>query len=91
LGILIREEGYAGEFFIPGDADSLANAIEKILINDEYRIQLGMTNYEAACSLPMDLIADKYLAYFNEIRNKKSKKQSVSNKPESGFRVPQTV
>lgn len=91
LGILVREEGYAGEFFVPGDVDSLANAIEKILTNDEYRIQLGMTNYEAACSLPMDLIAVKYLAYFNEIRNKKSKKQSMSNKPESRFRVPQTV
>lgn len=91
LGILIREEGYAGEFFSPGNAGSLANAIEKILVNDEYRIQLGMTNYQAACSLPMDLIADKYLAYFNEIKNRKSKKDLVANKPGSRLRVPQTV
>jgi len=91
LGILVREEGYAGEFFIPGDADSLANAIEKILENDEYRIMLGKTNYEAACSLPMELIADKYLAYFNQIRNRKMKTKLVGNKSEGRLRVPQTV
>jgi len=91
LGILVREEGYTGEFFVPGDVDSLANAIEKILVNDEYRIQLGMTNYQAACSLPMDLIADKYLGYFQEIRNKKSKKHLVADKPEGRLRVAQPV
>ncbi|MBT8204244.1 MAG: glycosyltransferase [Eudoraea sp.] len=68
LSILVREEGYAGEFFDPKDVASLADAIEKVLANEAYRIYLGKTNYEAACAIPMSRIASMYLEYFKAIQ-----------------------
>ncbi|GGD41591.1 glycosyltransferase [Muriicola marianensis] len=70
LGILVREEGYAGEFFEPNNTASLANAIQKILEDDAYRVALGKTNYKAACSLPMSEITKMYTDYFKAIRFK---------------------
>ena len=82
LSTLVKEEGYVGEFFDAYDASSLADAIEKILVNDVHRIHLGKTNFKAACSLPMSEITKMYLDYFEAI--KKSKEQGfnldVSNK-----------
>tara|TARA_R100001369_G_scaffold51937_1_gene78766 strand:- start:1436 stop:2665 length:1230 start_codon:yes stop_codon:yes gene_type:complete len=72
LSILVKEEGYKGEFFKPDSAESLANAIENILKDDFYRIQLGMNNYKAACSLPMSEIAKMYVNYFKAIQLAKS-------------------
>ena len=49
LGILVREEGYRGQFFTPSNADSLAKAIDAIISNDGYRVELGKRNYKASC------------------------------------------
>jgi len=68
LSILVKEEGYAGEFFDSTNVTSLADAIEKVLANDTYRIFLGKTNYEAACAIPMSQIASMYLEYFKAIQ-----------------------
>ena len=68
LSILVREEGYAGEFFDPKDVVSLADAIEKVLANEAYRIYLGKTNYEAACAIPMSRIASMYVEFFKAIQ-----------------------
>ena len=70
LGILVREEGYTGEFFEPGNTASLADAIERILVDDAYRISLGQSNYKAACSLPMSDITQMYTDYFKAIKYK---------------------
>jgi glycosyltransferase involved in cell wall biosynthesis len=70
LGVLVREEGYKGEFFEPNNTESLAGAIENVLVNDSHRIHLGKTNYEAACSLPMSEIAQRYTDYFKAIKYK---------------------
>ncbi len=70
LGILIREEGYSGEFFEPNNTGSLADAIQRILEDDAYRIALGKTNYKAACSLAMSEITKMYTDYFKAIRFK---------------------
>ncbi|MEO9893031.1 glycosyltransferase [Aurantibacter sp.] len=72
LGVLVREEGYTGEFFDPTSTESLADAIEKIVANDAYRIALGKTNYKAACSLPMTEITRMYVEYFKAIKLFKS-------------------
>lgn len=66
LGELIREEGYAGELFEPDDAESLANAIQKVVESDEYRRELSIKNYYAAVSLPMADIVDWY--YLHSLR-----------------------
>ena len=80
LGILVREEGYRGEFFEPENVESLAKALESILTNENYRIHLGKQNYKAACSLPMSKITEMYLDHFNAIRSKKGLKQPMVQK-----------
>lgn len=72
LGILVREEGYQGEFFDPTSTESLAEAITNILQYDSYRIHLGKTNYRAACSLPMSEITQLYIDYFKAIQFSKT-------------------
>ncbi|WP_010518626.1 glycosyltransferase [Croceivirga radicis] len=84
LGILVREEGYTGEFFEADNSDSLANAIEKILVNDAYRVELGQTNYQAATSLPMSKITSMYLDLFEAIAKRRGKirKEKIEEKTE---------
>jgi glycosyltransferase involved in cell wall biosynthesis len=76
LSILVKEEGYAGEFFNPESAVSLAKAIENILNDDAYRRQLAETNYKAACELSMEKITGMYMDYFEEINYKTQNSQS---------------
>ena len=71
LSVLVKEEGYVGEFFDAHDTSSLANAIEKIITDDSYRIQLAKQNYRAACSLPMSDITQMYVDYFKAIQKSK--------------------
>ncbi len=73
LSLLVQEEGYKGEFFDPTSIDSLADAIEKIVIDPEYRQELGKTNYKAATAYPMSRIADIYVSNFNSIKERKNK------------------
>ena len=73
LSILVKEEGYKGEFFNPISVTSLADAIENILLHDAYRIHLGMTNYKAASVLPMSTITQTYIEYFKAIQKAKLK------------------
>jgi len=68
LAILVKEEGYQGEFFDPTSVDSLANAIQKIVQDPSYRIALGKTNYDAATAFPMSKIVDMYMQHFKEIK-----------------------
>lgn len=78
LSILVREEGYMGEFFDPNSAASLADAIEQIVTNDEYRKILAKTNYKAACSLPMSTITEMYIDYFKAIKLSKIEGFTIS-------------
>ncbi len=73
LSILVKEEGYNGEFFNPESVSSLADAIQTIVTDVDYRIELGKTNYKAATALPMSTITQMYL---DEFKNIKSKKQN---------------
>ncbi|RME11524.1 MAG: glycosyltransferase, partial [Ardenticatenia bacterium] len=67
LAELVREEGYAGEFFDPGDIESLAHAIQTFLLNDEYRREVGWRNYLASKGLGMDDVVDWYLLHFQTL------------------------
>ncbi|UOB19064.1 glycosyltransferase [Abyssalbus ytuae] len=71
LSELVRDEGYRGEFFKPENVSSLAKAIKKIVLNDEYRLELSRANYKAATSLPMEKITDMYLDHFETIKQQK--------------------
>lgn len=63
---LVTEEAYRGEFFNASDVESLAMAIQKIVLNDLYRIELGKINYKAATIFPMRKICDLYINVFKE-------------------------
>ncbi len=67
LSMLIKDEGYQGEFFNPKSSDSLADAIEKIVRYPLYRIELGKANYKAATAYPMRRITEMYVAAFKKI------------------------
>ena len=71
LTLLVKDEGYRGEFFEPTSVESLAEAIEKIVTNDDLRVELGKTNFKAANAYPMELITDMYLDHFKEIISRK--------------------
>ena len=73
LGILVREEGYKGEFFDPTSTESLASAIEKIVIDTEYRKSLGKANYDAATAFPMSRISALYLDAFESIKKRRTR------------------
>lgn len=64
---LITEEGYTGEFYESDSADSLADAIEKLLANPDYRQQCATQNYLAATGLPMNEVVDWYLLHFERL------------------------
>ncbi len=55
---VIAEEGYAGEFFEPGDPQSLADAIARIIDNPQRGRELGAQNYVASRGLPIGDVVD---------------------------------
>ncbi|MAW97024.1 MULTISPECIES: glycosyltransferase [unclassified Leeuwenhoekiella] len=67
LALLVKEEGYRGEFFEPENPTSLAQAIAKLVVNTAYRTELAKANFEAANALPMSVIAQCYLDAFKQI------------------------
>jgi glycosyltransferase involved in cell wall biosynthesis len=64
LAELIAEEGYAGEFFEPGDDASLAAAIARLIDDPQRRRDIGTRNYLAARGLPMAEVVDWYILHF---------------------------
>ena len=68
LALLIKDEGYKGEFFNPESSTSLAQAIDKIISNDAYRKELAIANFEAASALSMDKIITIYMNCFKSIQ-----------------------
>lgn len=70
LAMLVKEEGYGGEFFEPDSSESLANAIQKVLEDEEYSSRLGRQNYFAAASLPLKDLIDWYYLHFQRLLKK---------------------
>lgn len=66
LSILVKEEGYRGEFFNPTSVNSLATGIENLVTNEDYRNEIAKANYKAATALPMSTITAMYLNIFAE-------------------------
>lgn len=71
---LIAEEGYAGEFFEPEDANSLADAIARVIEDPEHRRELGTQNYMAAQGLPIAEVVDWYLLHIQALLEQRSGK-----------------
>ncbi|MEI7643167.1 MAG: glycosyltransferase [Chloroflexales bacterium] len=67
LAELIAEEGYAGEFFEPGNDASLAAAIARLIDDPQLRRDIGTRNYLAARGLPMAEVVDWYVMHFQNL------------------------
>lgn len=72
LALLVKEEGYKGEFFEPEDKVSLSAAILKLLTDEAYRHEIEKANFKAASSLSMSDIADWYLIHTEQLIAKTS-------------------
>lgn len=79
LALLVKDEGYKGEFFNPTSALSLATAISVILDDESYRIKIAKANYKAACALSMDKITAMYLEQFGQIEMNKMNHSLIVN------------
>jgi glycosyltransferase involved in cell wall biosynthesis len=77
LALLVKDEGYQGEFFEPNSIESLALAIEILVTNDTHRLNIAKANYKAATAYPMEKITNMYLNKFNQIRNKKASQKTI--------------
>lgn len=64
---VIAEEGYAGEFFEPDDAQSLADAVARVIDDPDRRRALGTQNFMASRGLPINEVVDWYLLHVQQI------------------------
>lgn len=71
LALLVKDEGYQGEFFEPESIESLALAIEALVTNEAHRLSIAKANFKAANAFPMEKITNMYLEKFQIIIDKK--------------------
>ena len=67
---LVIEEGYEGEFFEPGNAQSLADAICRVIDHPSRMLEMGSVNFMAATGLPITEVVDWYLIHFEQLLKK---------------------
>lgn len=77
LALLVKDEGYKGEFFEPNSIDSLALAIEALVTNEAHRLNIAKANYKAATAYPMEKITNMYMNNFRKIISKKTTQRMV--------------
>ena len=64
---VIEEEGFIGQYFEPGDADSLADALAKLLDDPGLNAEHGERNYLAATGIPMAEVVDWHLLHLGNL------------------------
>jgi glycosyltransferase involved in cell wall biosynthesis len=67
---LVIEEGYDGEFFDPENAQSLSEAIRRVIDHPDRMQEIGSKNYLAANGLSITDVVDWYLIHFSELLKK---------------------
>lgn len=67
LDALVADDGYAGEFFAPGDAHSLAAALARVLDDPAHRQALEARNAVAARRHPLDAVVDTHLRHIHAL------------------------
>src|SRR5664279_1669170 len=64
---IIEEEGFQGVYFTPGDTESLADALAKVLDDPELRVSLGRNNFAAASGIPMSEVVHWHLVHLRRV------------------------
>jgi glycosyltransferase involved in cell wall biosynthesis len=67
---IIEEEGFAGVYFTPGDATSLADALAEVLDDPARRIELGQRNLAAAAGIPIREVAHWHVVHLRRLTDK---------------------
>lgn len=70
LAELVEAEGYRAEFFPPGDARALAEALWRLFGDREHAQQMGLANYRASVGVLLEDVADWYLLHLERLRRK---------------------
>ncbi len=70
---LIEEEGYMGSYYEAGNLDQMTDAIERLIVDEEFRTEVAKKNYMASASIPMLDIMDWYMIHFYHLLDKKNK------------------
>ena len=68
---VIEEEGFVGQYFEPGDARSLADALAKLLDDPGLNAEHGERNYLAATGIPMAEVIDWHLVHLGKLQNRR--------------------
>ncbi|GAA1947275.1 glycosyltransferase [Microbacterium aquimaris] len=69
---IIEEEGFAGEYFEPGDPESLAAALSSVLDDESRRDALGRQNFAAATGIPMSEVVHWHVIHLQRILARRS-------------------
>jgi glycosyltransferase involved in cell wall biosynthesis len=80
LALLVKDEGYQGEFFEPNNIQSMALAIESLIKNETHRLTIAKANYKAATAYPMQKITTMYFNQFKYIIDEKQKAKNRCSK-----------
>lgn len=64
---VIEEEGFIGEYFEPGDAESLAGALLRLLDDPALNAEQGQRNFLAATGIPMSEVVDWHLIHLDRL------------------------
>ena len=64
---VIEEEGFLGEYFIAGDACSLADAIVNVIDDPIRRVEMGRVNFAAAAGIAMTDVVDWHVIHLQRI------------------------
>ncbi|GLB53432.1 glycosyl transferase family 1 [Neptunitalea chrysea] len=76
----LAQEGFLGEFYETDSVDSMAEAIESLLLDEEYRAQQETANALAARVNPMDKVTDMYMERFYKMLSSKKEQPVVKKK-----------
>ncbi len=64
---VIEEEGFVGQYFEPGNAASLADALAALLDDEALNADHGQRNYLAATGIPMSEVIDWHLIHLRRV------------------------
>ena len=74
---VVEEEGYGGAYFETNNAQSLADAVSRLIENPAERKKYEDMNYAAAKGLPMNELAEWYLLHAEKLIAEKQKINNV--------------